>query len=305
MLHYVIRTRESVILDDALAQNPFSADEYICQKHARSVLCLPLVKQAKLIGVLYLENNLASHVFTPARISVLELLASQAAISLENARLYSDLQEREAALQQSEAYLAQAQELSRTGSFGWSVATDEIIWSEETFQIFRCDRETKPTLEFIFQRTHPEDRAAVQKTVDQASRDGKDFDHEYRLLMPDGSVKYVHAVARAATDASANIEFVGAVTDVTAAKEAERKLRRSEAYLAEAAAFESYKQLGMGCATSRVRVSVARSVPPVWFRSGKGRCAAAGVPGSYSPRRQGPQCRSGVPGYPRESGFRS
>ena len=96
VLHYVIRTRESVILDDALAQNPFSADEYICQKHARSVLCLPLVKQAKLIGVLYLENKLASHVFTPARISVLELLASQAAISLENARLYSDLQEREA-----------------------------------------------------------------------------------------------------------------------------------------------------------------------------------------------------------------
>jgi PAS domain S-box-containing protein len=96
VLHTVIRTRESVILDDALAQNPFSADEYICQKRARSLLCLPLVKQAKLIGVLYLENNLASHVFTPARISVLELLASQAAISLENARLYNDLQEREA-----------------------------------------------------------------------------------------------------------------------------------------------------------------------------------------------------------------
>jgi PAS domain S-box-containing protein len=96
MLHYVIRTRESVILDDALAQNPFSADEYFCQKPTRSVLCLPLVKQAKLIGVLYLENKLASHVFTPARISLLELLASQAAISLENARLYSNLQDREA-----------------------------------------------------------------------------------------------------------------------------------------------------------------------------------------------------------------
>jgi PAS domain S-box-containing protein len=96
VLHTVIRTRQSVILDDASAQNPFPEDEYILQKHARSVLCLPLVKQAKLIGVLYLENNLASHVFTSSRISVLELLASQAAISLENARLYSDLQEREA-----------------------------------------------------------------------------------------------------------------------------------------------------------------------------------------------------------------
>ncbi|SIO67684.1 PAS domain S-box-containing protein [Bradyrhizobium erythrophlei] len=96
VLHYVVRTRQSVILDDALAQNPFSEDEYLCQKRARSVLCLPLVKQAKLIGVLHLENTLASHVFTPARISVLELLASQAAISLENAGLYNDLREREA-----------------------------------------------------------------------------------------------------------------------------------------------------------------------------------------------------------------
>ena len=96
VLHYVLRAREIVILDDAAAQSPYGVDSYIRQRRARSILCLPLVKQAKLIGVLYLENNLASHVFTPSRISVLELLASQAAISLENARLYSDLQEREA-----------------------------------------------------------------------------------------------------------------------------------------------------------------------------------------------------------------
>jgi GAF domain-containing protein len=91
VLRFVIRTRESVILDDSLTQNPFSVDEYIRQKRTRSILCLPLMKQAKLIGMLYLENNLASHVFTPARIAVLEVLASQAAISLENARLYTIL----------------------------------------------------------------------------------------------------------------------------------------------------------------------------------------------------------------------
>jgi GAF domain-containing protein len=96
ILRTVIRTRQSVILDDGLAQNPFAADQYICQKQTPSALCLPLVKQSRLVGVLYLENNLASHVFTPARISVLEMLASQAAISLENARLYNDLGEREA-----------------------------------------------------------------------------------------------------------------------------------------------------------------------------------------------------------------
>jgi PAS domain S-box-containing protein len=140
----------------------------------------------------------------------------------------------ENALRQSEAYLAEAQRLSQTGSFGWRIATGEITWSSETFRIFGYDEASSVTIDMVVERTHPEDRAAVQKTIDRASSDGKDFDHEYRLLMPDGSVKYVHAVARAATDAPGSIEFVGAVTDVTVAKEAERKLRRSEAYLAEA-----------------------------------------------------------------------
>jgi PAS domain S-box-containing protein len=140
----------------------------------------------------------------------------------------------EAALLHSEMYLTEAQSLSRTGSFGWNVSSGEISWSDETFRIFECDRATKPTLQFIVQRTHPEDRAAVQQTIDRASIDGNSFDHEYRLLMPDGSVKYVHAVARARRGESGSAEFVGAVTDVTVEREAERKLRRSEAYLAEA-----------------------------------------------------------------------
>jgi predicted ATPase/signal transduction histidine kinase/CheY-like chemotaxis protein len=90
--HYVLRTHESVILDDAAMQGPFTLDPYIHEQRARSVLCLPLLKQATLIGVLYLENPLAAGAFTPARIAVLDLLASQAAISIENARLYADLQ---------------------------------------------------------------------------------------------------------------------------------------------------------------------------------------------------------------------
>jgi PAS domain S-box-containing protein len=140
----------------------------------------------------------------------------------------------EAALRHSEMYLNEAQRLSLSGSFGWKVSSGEIFWTPETFRIFQYDQTTKPTLELIVQRTHPEDRVAVQETIDRASIDGKDFDHEYRLLMPDGAVKYVHAVARAEKDASGGVAFVGAVTDVTAARETEHKLRRSEAYLAEA-----------------------------------------------------------------------
>jgi PAS domain S-box-containing protein len=144
-----------------------------------------------------------------------------------------DLKRTESALRHSDMYLNEAQRLSQTGSFGWKPANGEIYWSDEVFRIFEFDRMTEPRLEFIVQRTHPDDRAAVQRTIDLASIDGKDFDHEYRLLMPDASVKYVHAVAHATRDASGSIEFVGAVTDVTVAKETERKLRRSEAYLAE------------------------------------------------------------------------
>jgi PAS domain S-box-containing protein len=144
-----------------------------------------------------------------------------------------DLKRIESALLHSEMYLTEAQRLSGTGSFGWNLSNGEIFWSDENFRIFQYDRTTKPTLDLIVQRLHPEDRAAVQKTIDQASSEGKDFDHQYRLLMPDGSVKYVHAMARATRDASGSIEFIGAATDVTVAKETERKLRRSEAYLAE------------------------------------------------------------------------
>ena len=96
VLHYIMRARETMILDDAATQPPFKEDPYICQRRARSILCLPLINQAELIGVLYLENNLAPRVFAPARIAVLKLLAAQAAISLANSRLYADLQRREA-----------------------------------------------------------------------------------------------------------------------------------------------------------------------------------------------------------------
>jgi PAS domain S-box-containing protein len=140
----------------------------------------------------------------------------------------------EQALQQSEAYLAHAQGLSHTGSFGWQVATGEIIWTAETFRIFGYDPATRPNIQLVIERTHPDDRAAVQRTVDQATRDGNDFEHEYRLLMPDGSVKQVHALARATINAAGSLEFVGAVTDVTVTRQAEQRLRRSEAYLEEA-----------------------------------------------------------------------
>src|SRR2546426_530783 len=132
-------------------------------------------------------------------------------------------------LQRSEAYLAEAQRLSHTGSFGWRPSTGEIIWSDETFRIFQYDRTTTPTVELILQRVHPDDARLVRETIERASQDGRDFEHEYRLVMPDGAVKHVDVVAHALSDKPASIEFVGAVMDVSDRKRAEEELRRSEA----------------------------------------------------------------------------
>ena len=138
----------------------------------------------------------------------------------------------ENALRQSEMYQAEAQRLSHTGSFGRRVGSGEIIWSEETFRIFGFDKAPSVQLAAVMQRIHPDDRARVQRTIDRASIDEKDFELGYRLLMPDGSVKHVHATAHTVADASSGIEFVGAVTDVTARKQAEVELHEAQTNLA-------------------------------------------------------------------------
>ncbi|HTD15825.1 MAG TPA: PAS domain-containing protein, partial [Chthoniobacterales bacterium] len=290
IFRYVIRTRETVILHDAASQvrpgyrneqeragthgnrrddkfsepepsatksgsagqvvNVFSNDNYLTQRRPRSVLCLPLANQAKLIGILYLENKLAAGAFTPERLVVLELLAAQAAISLHHARLYSELSranarlesevgERlraEAAVRRNQAYLSQAQRLSRTGSFGWELSTGKQYWSEETFRIYGVDPSIEPTLELVLERTHPEDRALVRQEMDRVSREHKADSSpvEHRLLMPDGSVKYLRTWGRVSTNESGSLELFGAVLDVTEQKWAEEELRRSQTYLAEA-----------------------------------------------------------------------
>jgi PAS domain S-box-containing protein len=134
----------------------------------------------------------------------------------------------EEAIRRSEAYLAEAQRLSHTGSIGWKVSSGEIFWSDETFRIFQCDPDTKPTLEFALTRVHPKDRELVQQQIERASRDGKAFDFENRLQMPDGSVKHVRVTAHPSQDGAGNLEFVGAVTDVSEQRLAEAAIRERE-----------------------------------------------------------------------------
>jgi signal transduction histidine kinase len=209
----------------------------------------PLVEQAQLVGALYLENNLTPHVFTPARISMLELLASQADISLENAVLYSDLQRAEEGLRRSESYLSEAQRLSHTGSFGWRPSSGEIYWSEETLRIFEFDRATKPTVDFAMrQRIDPEDVSGFCQVVERAAHGGREFTHEHRLRMPDGRVKHLHVVAHAIRTEADDVEFVGAVRDVTEEKRAQAERERLEQRLRQAAKMEAVGRLASGIA---------------------------------------------------------
>src|SRR3984893_14242695 len=131
-----------------------------------------------------------------------------------------------------ETYLAEAQQLSHTGSFGWKVSSGEIFWSEEGFRIFGFDSSTRPSIELLLARVHPDDYALVRRVIDRAKNDRQDFAFEHRLQLPGGTVKHVRVVARAMRSETDNVDFVGAVMDVTSIKLAELELQSTRTELA-------------------------------------------------------------------------
>jgi PAS domain S-box-containing protein len=358
VLRSVVRTQQAVLLHDAAARNHFSADPYIARHTTRSILCLPLLNRSRLIAMLYLENNLSAGVFTPARITLLKVPASQVATSLENAQLSCELTESEAkfrrlfdskivgictwdldgrvleanemflrlvgydrddlisgrlrwtefayegreqdlkarvarlqsgasvppvewefirkdgsrvpvvtngalyggasqgicfaldltarkrveqSLQQSEAYLAEAQRLTHTGSWAFNPSTGKVTyWSDEMFRICGIDVRNGPlSYDEQVQQTHPEDRMRNREAFEIAIRDKAEMDLEYRRVMADGSVRYLHSIGHPVLDKTeALVEYVGTLVDVTERKRAEQRLLvqyRVTRILAEAA----------------------------------------------------------------------
>jgi len=227
-LHYVIRTRERVVLGDASLRNSYSDDPYWGQRKAKSVLCLPIVKQSKLVGVLYLENNLTPHVFTAGRMAVLDMLASQAAISLENARLYSELR-------RSEALLAEGQSITRTGTWSRNLLTNELFWSDESYRVFGYrPGEVEPNYPFFLERVHAEDRESLKKIVDEAMANQSDFTVEFRIILPNGTIRHVQSGARHIDKGpDEGAYYIGTNMDITERKSAERELRRGAEKLRE------------------------------------------------------------------------
>src|SRR6267378_4825641 len=143
--------------------------------------------------------------------------------------------ERKDGLRRSEAFLAEAQRLSLTGSFSWRVSTDEITWSEQLYRIFEFDPSMPVTLELIGTRVHPEDILLVQDRIERARGAGTDFEYEHRLRMPDGSIKYLHMVAHGIRDEDGRLEYIGAVQDVTARRLSEQALGKAQSELAHVA----------------------------------------------------------------------
>jgi PAS domain S-box-containing protein len=222
-------------------------DEAAIPEGLKTGCILPLVSRNRVLGVLSLGRR-EENAFSQDDIGFLTQVASQISIAVENVSAYSEIaharselekalgetKQRTEALRRSEGYLAEAQKLSHTGSFGWDISSGEIYWSRETFRIFEYEPTAKVTLELIAQRTHPEDRSAVQQLIEGVSRERTAFDFEHRLLMPDGSVKYLRVVGSPSEEENGCFEFVGAVTDITERKRADDALRRSEGCLAEA-----------------------------------------------------------------------
>ncbi|HSD39061.1 MAG TPA: AAA family ATPase [Rhodocyclaceae bacterium] len=248
---FVHRTRETMVLSDPhLGADSLSQDAYIRTHRPRSALAIPLLKQGELIGVLYVENTLVSDVFTPSAIAMLDLLAPQVAISLENARLYADLlaevEERkkaESALRENEAMLTLGQTISQTASWRWNIASGRATWSAQLYAIMGLDPAgPAPKADDVLLRVHPDERAETLAAHSKAVAEGRSFSLEYRVLLADGTIKHLLGIGQP-DPLSAGADYVGVVMDMTERRQMDEALRETQAKLAHAGRLTTMGQL--------------------------------------------------------------
>jgi PAS domain S-box-containing protein len=252
IINYVAVTKELVVLNDATEEGIFTNEAYVIRNKPKSILCLPVIYHGKLKGILYLENNLAKGAFTDYRLDVLNLLSSQAAISLENASLYQDLQtysekleqqnvelkaeieERqhaESALQQSEERLRLAIESTGLGTWDWNLITG-IIHLSDRFKVLSGvppEAAAEADYEACLALVHPEDRERTNQIVQQALSPNSSGEYmtEYRIFRADGTVRWLAARGRVLTHNQQAYRFIGTVLDITESQLAQEQIQAS------------------------------------------------------------------------------
>jgi signal transduction histidine kinase len=256
-LNYVVRTQTSLNSAEPANKGLLSVDSYLQRRRHISLHCLPIVSQAKLVGVLYLEGHVAIGAFTPQRAAVLDLLAAQAAISLENARLYADLR-------RSEAFLSDGQSISHTGSWSWEAPTGQLVWSDEHYRIFGADpRSWAPTVARIYRMIHPEDRGAVRRTLQSSVRNGAAFTCECRLICSHG-VRHLHVVGRPSTERLGGFKsYIGTTVDLSDYRRAQEALQAAQSDLAHASRLTAVGEL-----TSLIAHEVRQPLTAIAARAG-------------------------------------
>ena len=218
----IAEERKPHLTNDVLNDERVSDRDWARREGMVAFAGYPLFVEGRVIGVMAMFARCSLNQ------SVLDALESVADIIAQGI-FRKDAQDK---LRRSEAYLAEAQRLGQIGSYSWRVATDEITWSDELYRIYQVQIGTPVTLELIRARVHPEDLTLYEKMVEEAPNGGNDFEWEYRLLMPDHTIKYLHAIAHATRDENGQLEYIAAIQDVTARCLADQALARARSELA-------------------------------------------------------------------------
>jgi PAS domain S-box-containing protein len=211
------------VTNDVVNDPRLSDGEWARLEGMRAFAGFPLLAGGQVIGVLAMFSR---EPIDQAATETLGTISDTIAQGIQR-------QQAEEAVRRSEAFLAEAQALSQTGSWGWNTKTGHLFWSRQTYRIFGFDSDVTPTLSMVAEAIHPDDRARFENDVAMLARDRTDFEHEYRLALRDGSIKHVHVVGRFATVVFPDLDFIGSIMDVTERKQAADALLKTQAELAE------------------------------------------------------------------------
>ncbi|WP_418163334.1 trifunctional serine/threonine-protein kinase/ATP-binding protein/sensor histidine kinase [Pantoea vagans] len=239
VLSAVIRTGQEIRTGKPEAFSPFSQDPYLVASGA-AVLCVPMFRQANMVGVLYLENRLMPDAFTAEHSHIVKTLSAQAAVSLENARLYAELLEEnthrrrvEKQLRASKTSLMLGEKISHTGTWRWEVTEDMMMVSEEYGRILGLPAEQKRlSMADFLTRVHPDDHACISELVTLSVSQGHSMQAEFRVLRPDGECRYIKGIGEPVDNFPEVKEYFGTISDITLQRQAEDTARMAQADLA-------------------------------------------------------------------------